>query len=249
MPAHRCHLTIPQYPSDKVVTFMRLIFVCFMLLLLLLPCLTRAETIDTAPLRPSPVRDFLGAHLKVPSFQLSLFSYKPELGGLTDILQSIGVSSVPSELLPMFSVVFEHTPALDSRFEFGYWQMELDMPPPTSANLSTRLIPVSYQLIYRPILLSEFLPIYVGGGIGFLGASFSGSAVDLLEQQGISFDESSSGLTGYALIGAELFQWEYNLALNLELKRILKTVETTGTTPLNLILDGTAIGLGVKMKF
>ena len=47
----------------------------------------------------------------------------------------------------------------------------------------------------------------------------------------------------------KLLQWEYNLALNLELKRILKTVETTGTTPLNLILDGTAIGLGVKMAF
>ena len=73
--------------------------------------------------------------------------------------------------------------------------------------------------------------------------------MDLVEQQGISFNDSSSGLTGYVLIGAELLQWEYNLALNLELKRILKTVETTGTTPLNLILDGTAIGLGVKMAF
>lgn len=227
---------------------MRLILVCFMLLLLL-PCLPRAETVDTPPLRPSPIRDFLGKHLDSPAFQLSLFSYKPELGDLTTILQSVGVSNVPSALLPMFSVVFEHTPELDSRFEFGYWQMELDIPPPTSANLSATLIPVSYQLIYRPVFLSEFLPIYLGGGIGFLGASFSGSAVDLIEQQGISFDDSSSGLTGYVLIGAELFQWEYNLALNLELKRILKTVETTGTTPLNLILDGTAIGLGVKMKF
>ena len=227
---------------------MRLIFVCFMLLLLI-PCLTLADAVDTPSLRPSPVRDFLGKHLDAPSFQVSVFSYKPELGGLTDILQSVGVSSVPSELLPMFSVVFEHTAALDSRFEFGYWQMDLDIPPPTSVNLSATLIPVSYQLIYRPVLLSDFLPIYLGGGIGFLGASFSGSAVDLIEQQGISFDDSSSGLTGYVLIGAELFQWEYNLALNLELKRILKTVETTGTTPLNLILDGTAIGLGVKMAF
>ena len=227
---------------------MRLVFVCFMLLLLI-PCLTPAETVDPPPLRPSPVRDFLGKHLDTPSFQLFLFSYKPELGGLTDILQSVGVSSVPSALLPMFSVVFEHTPELDSRFEFGYWQMDLEIPPPASANLSTTLVPVSYQLIYRPVLLSEFLPIYFGGGIGFLGTSFSGSVVDLIEQQGISFDDGSSGLTGYVLIGAELFQWEYNLALNLELKRILKTVETTGTTPLNLILDGTAIGLGVKMAF
>ena len=227
---------------------MRLVFVCF-LLLLLMPCLTLADVVDPPPLRPSPVRDFLGKHLDAPSFQFSLFSYKPELGGLTDILQSVGVSNVPSALLPMFSVVFEHTAELDSRLEFGYWQMDLDIPPPTSANLSTTLIPISYQLIYRPVLLSEFLPIYLGGGIGFLGASFSGSAVDLIEQQGISFDDSSSGLTGYVLIGAELLQWEYNLALNLELKRILKTVETTGTTPLNLILDGTAIGFGVKMAF
>ena len=227
---------------------MRLVFVCFMLLLLIL-CLTPADAVDNPSLRPSPVRDFLGKHLDSPSFQLSLFSYKPEVGGLADILQSVGVSSVPSALLPTFSVVFAHTPELDSRFEFGYWQMELDIPPPTSANLSTTLIPISYQFIYRPVLLSEFLPIYLGGGIGFLGTSFSGNAVDLLEQQGISFDDSSSGPTGYVIIGAELLQWEYNLALNLELKRILKTVETTGTTPLNLILDGTAIGLGVKMKF
>ncbi|RKU19374.1 hypothetical protein C6503_07910 [Candidatus Poribacteria bacterium] len=219
------------------------------MLLLLMLCLTPADAVDTPPLRPSPIRDFLGKHLDFPSFQLSLFSYKPELGGLTDILQSVGVSNVPSALLPMFSVVFEHTSELDSRFEFGYWQMELDIPPPTSANLSTTLIPISYQLIYRPVFLSEFLPIYFGGGIGFLGASFSGSAVNLIEQQGISFDDSSSGPTGYVLIGAELLQWEYNLALNLELKRILKTVETTGTIPLNLILDGTAIGLGVKMAF
>ena len=228
---------------------MRLIFACFMSLLLLMPCLTVAETVDTPPLRPSPVRDFLKEHFRFPSLQLSLFSYKPELGDLTNILQSVGVSSVPSAVLPMFSVVFEHTPELDSRFEIGYWQMELDIPPPTSANLSTTLIPVSYQLIYRPVLLSEFLPIYLGGGIGFLGADFSGSAVDLIEQQGISFDDSSSGTTGYVLIGTELFQWEPNLVLSLELKRILKTVKTAGAIPLDLILDGTAIGLGVKMRF
>ena len=228
---------------------MRLVFTCFLPLLFLMLCLTPADAVDTSPLRPSPVRDFLSEHLDFPSFQLSLFSYKPELGGLADILQSVGISRVPGALLPMLSVVFEHTPELDSRFEFGYWQMELDIPPPTSANLSTTLMPVSYQLIYRPVLLSEFLPIYFGGGIGFLRTGFSGSAVDLIEQQGISFDNSSAGPTGYVLIGAELIQWEYNLALNIELKRILNTVETTGATPLNLILDGTAIGLGVKMKF
>ena len=227
---------------------MRLVFAGF-LLLLLIPCLTLADTTDVQPLRPSPVREFLAQHLQFPSLQLSLFSYKPELGGLVDILQSVGVSHVPGALLPTFSVVFEHNSELDSRLEFGYWRTELDIPPPISADLSTTLIPISYQFIYRPVLLSEYIPIYFGGGIGFLGASFSGSAVDLIEQQGISFDDGSSGPTGFAFIGTELFQWEHNLSLNFELKRILKTVETTGTTPINVILDGTAIGLGVKMRF
>lgn len=227
---------------------MRLVFAGF-LLLLLIPCLTLADTADVQPLRPSPVRKFLAQHLQFPSFQLSLFSYKPELGGLVDILQSVGVSQIPSAMLPTFSVVFEHSPEFDSRLEIGYWRMKLDIPPPISADLSTTLIPISYQFIYRPVLLSEYLPIYLGGGIGFLGTGFSGSAIDLIEQQGISFDDSSSGPTGYAFIGAELFQWDHNLSLNFELKRILKTVETTGDTPLDLILDGTAVGLGVKMRF
>ena len=227
---------------------MRLASAC-LLLLLLVYCVTLADAAEVSPLRPSPVREFLAEHLQFPSFQLSLFSYKPKLGALTDILQSVGVSQIPGALLPMVSVVFEHSPELDSRFEFGYWQMQLDIPPPTSADLSATLFPVSYQLIYRPALLSEFVPIYLGGGVGFLGTSFGGSAVDLIEQQGVSFDNSSSGPTGYVLVGAELLQWEQNFSLNFELKRILKTIETTGTTPLNLILDGTAIGLGVKMRF
>lgn len=227
---------------------MRLALAC-LLLFLLFHCVTLAEAADVPPLRPSPIRAFLAEYLQSPSFQLSLFTYKPKLGGLTDLLQSVGIEQVPSALLPMFSVVLEHTPELNSRFEFGYWQMQLDIPPPISVELSTTLIPVSYQFIYRPVLLSEFIPIYVGGGVGFLGASFSGSALDLLEQQGISFGDGSSGPTGYVLIGAKLFQWEQNFSLNFELKRILKTIETTGTTPLNLILDGTAIGLGIEMRF
>ena len=226
---------------------MRLVFACC-LFLLLIPCLTLADTTDVQPLRPSPVRDFLAEHLQFPSLQLSLFSYKPELGSLADILQSVGVSRVPGALLPTVSVVFEHSSELASRLEIGYWQMELDIPPPTSANLSTTLIPISYQFIYRPVLLSEYLPIYLGGGIGYLGASFSGSAIDLIEQQGISFDNGSSGPTGYVLVGAELLEWEQTLSLNFEVKRILKTVETTGALPLDLILDGTAIGFGVKMR-
>ena len=151
---------------------MRLIFVCLLSLILLMSCLTSTDAVDTTPLRPSPVRDFLGEHLHFPAFQFSLFSYKPELGDLTDILQSVGVSRIPGELLPTVSVVFEHTPELDSRVEIGYWQMELDIPPPTSANFSATLIPVSYQFIYRPVLLSDFLPIYLGGWCRFFGDEF-----------------------------------------------------------------------------
>ncbi len=227
---------------------MRLAFAC-LFLLFFFHCVTLAGTVDVPPLRPSPVRAFLAEYLQAPSFQLSVFSYKPKLGGLTGVLQSVGIERVPSALLPIVSVAFEHTPVLNSRFELGYWQMQLDIPPPASVELSTTLVPVAYQLIYCPMLLSEVVPIYIGGGVGFLGASFSGSALKLLEQQGINFDGSSSGPTGYVLIGAELFQWEQNFSLNFELKRILKTIETPGTTPLNLILDGTAIGLGIEMRF
>jgi len=228
---------------------MRLILAVFFLMLLM-SSLALAESVDAPPLRPTPVlQTLLKEYIGAPSLQFSLFSYKPELGSLAEILQSVGVSKIPSALLPMFSVVFEHTAELDSRLEIGYWQMELEIPLPTSVTLSTTLVPMSYQFIYHPVFLSEFLPIYLGGGIGFLGASFSGDAVDVVEQQGISFDGSSSGATGYVFIGAELFEWENNLSLNLELKRILKTVETTGALPLDVILDGTAIGLGVKMRF
>ena len=114
---------------------MRSVLACC-LLLLLIPGLTFADTSDVPRFRPAPVRDFLAAHLHPPAFQVSLFSYKPELGSLTDILQSFGVSRIPGELLPTFSVVLEHNRSLDSRFELGYWQMELDIPPPTSAYLS-----------------------------------------------------------------------------------------------------------------
>lgn len=226
---------------------MRLALAC-LLLLLLIPCLAPAETTDVQPLRPSPVRSFLAEHLQFPSLQLSLFSYKPELGGLTDLLQSLGVSELQGASLPTASILFQHSAVLDSRLEIGYWNRDLDILLPTASNLSTTLIPISYQFIYRPVLLSEYLPIYFGGGIGFLGTRFSGSAVDLIEQQGISFDESSSGPTGFIFIGAELLQWKQSLSLNFEVKRILKTVETTGTTPLNLILDGTAVGFGVKFR-
>ncbi len=220
----------------------------YLLIFLLINCPTFADTVDVPVSRPAPIRQFLTQYLQTSSFQLSLFSYKPKLGSLLDVLRSVGVEQIPSKPLPMFSVVFKHALQLDSRFELGYWKMQLDIPPPTSLDFSATFIPVSYQLIYRPILLSEFVPIYLGGGIGFLGTSLSGSALDLIEEQGISFDNSSPGPTGYVFVGAEIFQ-SGGFSLNLELKRILKTIESTGTIPLDLILDGTAIGLTAEMQF
>ncbi len=239
-----------QYP------LIRIIFLFFFLLLLIPSSLFDSSTeaaeaaVPTESGRPEPILlDFLDEHIQSYSVQASIFSYRPELGDLTDILQSVGVSEIPAVLMPMFSIVIEHSSELDSRLEFGYGQMQLDIPPPISANLTTTLIPISYQLIYRPVLLSEFLPLYLGGGLGFLGASFSGSATDLIEQQGISFDDSSSGTTGYVVVGAEVFRWADTISLNFELKRLLKTVETSGSVPLSVVLDGTAIGFGVRMRF
>lgn len=244
----------PQRTTQYTVLRSTLVSFC---ILLLIPSLLIGQSTDSIEPpgenrsgRPKPfLRDILEKHVQFSSIHASIFSYKPELGSLTDVLRSIGVSKIPTSLMPMFAVVIEHSPELDSQLEIGYWQMKLDIPPPTSATLSTTLIPISYQLIYRPKLLSEFLPIYFGWGIGFLGASFSGSAIDLFKQQGILFDGSSFDAAGYVTMGAEVFRWDNSISLNLELKRILKTVETTGTSPVSVILDGTAIGMGVKIRF
>ena len=225
------------------------LFVTFLLVLLVIASVSFAETADVQPVRPAPVRAFFVPYLKTPALQLSLFSYKPSLAGLTDLLQTLGVSQVPGELLTTLSLRFEHTARFASRVALGYWQMDLDVPLPSATRLSATLIPVSYQLLYRPVLLSEYLPIYVGGGIGVLGTRFSGTTVELLEAQGIDFSGSGSGLTGFLLIGADLLAWADRVSLNLEVKRILKTVETTGATPLNLVLDGSAIGVGATFRF
>ncbi len=198
-------------------------------------------------------------HNKTLSLQFSLFSYKPELGSLTQILQSAGVSKSPVAMMPTLSIVLQHIPELDSRLEIGYWRTQFDTPPPNSTSLKATLMPISYQLIYRPVLLYEYLPIYFGAGIGVLRANFDGNVVDLLAEQGIALNDSASTTTGYVIAGLELFQWKAqpgdratignNATISLELKRILKTVETTGTQPLNIILDGTAIGIGVRTQF
>jgi hypothetical protein len=208
---------------------------------------------------PSILNSYFKKHLQTSSLQFSLFSYKPELGDLTNFLQSVGIPKTPVEIMPTLSIVFQHIPELDSRLEIGYWKTQLDAPPPTSTSLTATLMPISYQLIYRPVLLYEYLPIYFGAGIGFLRANFDGNLVDLLEEQGITLNNSASTTTGYVIAGVELFQWKSqsgaratignNASISFELKRILKTVETTGIQPLNIILDGTAIGIGVRSQF
>ena len=208
---------------------------------------------------PSILNSFFKQHLQTSSLQFSLFSYKPELGDLTNILQSVGIPKTPTAMMPTFSIVLQHRPELDSRLEIGYWRTQLDTPPPTSMSLTATLMPISYQLIYRPVLLYQYLPIYFGGGIGFLRANFDGDIVDVLAEQGITLNNNASTTTGYVIVGIELFQWESqlgdrasignNASINFELKRILKTVETTGDQPFNIILDGTAIGVGVSTQF
>lgn len=221
---------------------------------------TLAESSDIPTTKHTPIlNNFLSRHIKSSSFQVSLYSYKPSLQGLVNTLQTFGIDNVPSAIMPTLSVVLTHTPEIDSRFEIGYWNAELKMPPPTAASLTTTLVPVSYQLIYRPVLLHEYLPIYLGVGFGTLRTSFDGNIVDLLSEAGFSLTNTASTHAGYVIFGFELLQWHsqhadpkrigHNASINLELKHILKTIETTGTQPLNIVLDGTAIGLSVSSQF
>lgn len=193
------------------------------------------------------------------SLHFSLYSYKPKLGDLTTILQSVGIPKTPVALMPTFSIVLQHRAEFDSRLEIGYWRTQLETPAPNSLVLTTTLIPISYQFIYRPILLYDYLPMYIGVGVGFLRVNFDGNITDVLAEQGITLGNTASSTTGYVIIGVDLFRWQSqpgaaaaignNASINFELKRILKTVETTGDRPLNIILDGTAIGLGVRTQF
>lgn len=221
-------------------------------------CITHAE--NGQSIRPLPIyHNFLNNYIQDTSIQFSLFSYKPTLGDLNNLLQSVGIQKTPVELMPTVSLVVQHIPQIDSRLEIGYWKTELSTPTPNSMILKTSLLPISYQIIYKPVLLHEYLPVYFGGGIGFINAKFSGSLTEFLEEQGISVGSSASNTIGYVFIGAELFEWKSksgsdtsfgnNASINIELRRILKKIETTGPQPLNIVLDGTAIGLGVRTQF
>ena len=209
--------------------------------------------------RPTIFNDAFSRHIKSSSIQVSLYSFKPSLEGLTNTLQTFGIENVPSAIMPTLSVLLTHTSEIDSRIEIGYWNAELQPPPPSTASLTATLVPLSYQLIYRPVLLHEYLPVYLGVGFGTIRTSFDGNIVDLLTEAGISLKDHNSTITGYVIFGFELLKWHSqnenttrigkNALINLELKHLLKTIETTGTQPLNIVLDGTAIGLTVSSQF
>ncbi len=238
---------------------MRYLFVV-LFLFLLFSNLSIAHPVEEQEASLSPrLQSFFNRHIKTSSLQFAIYSYKPKLGDLNNVLQSVGITKTPVAMMPSLSIVFQHIPELDSRVEIGYWRTELQTPGPNSLSITTTLVPISYQMIYRPVLLYQYLPIYFGAGIGLLSANFDGNMVDLLEEQGIMLSNGGASTTGYVIVGMELFQWKSqsnsrvsignNAAITIELKRILKTFETTGTPPINIILDGTAIGFGVRTQF
>ena len=201
----------------------------------------------------------LGQYIESSSLQFSIYSYKPSLEGLADTLQAFGIQNSPSEFMSTLSIVFKHSTEFDSRLEIGYWQTQLNSPSPAAASLKATLIPISYQLIYRPVLLYNYIPIYFGAGFGTLRANFRGDIVDLLAEGGITLTDDATTTVGYVILGYELLQWKSqqtdrytlgkNASVNIELKHILKTIETTGTQPINIVLDGTAIGMSISSKF
>lgn len=254
-----CYLTemktmvYKRYKHNRYLIYL-LIFICFISLS------TITVDADTQVSKQSVVSNkFWDHNIQSSSLQFALYSYKPQLGELNNFLQNVGVTNAPVALMPTFSAVFQHRPELDSRIEIGYWRTELQTVESNSLSLTTTLVPISYQLLYRPVLLNQYLPIYFGVGIGFLRVRFQGNVVNILAEQGIMLANTTLSSTGYVIVGIELFQWQSqadtpakfgnNTKISIELKRILKTVETTGTIPLNIVLDGTAIGLGVRTQF
>ncbi len=232
-------------------------------IILLFVCLSTG--ISLGETREIPITDsssthmnLLGQYIKSSSLQFSLYAYKPSLEGLTDTLQAFGIQNVPSEFMSTLSLVFNHSYELDSRLEIGYWKTQLDTPL-SATSLKVTLIPFSYQLIYRPVLLYQYIPIYMGAGLGTMRANFRGDIVGLLAEGGVTLTDAATKTVGYVILGFELLQWKShqtnrytlgkNASVNIELKHILKTIETTGTQPLNIVLDGSAIGISISSKF
>ena len=236
------------------------IFIVIVSCFISISILTITDTSDAQEPNPSTnSNNFWEHNIQTSSFQFVVYSYKPQLGDLTNFLQNVGVKNAPVAIMPTLSAVFQHRPEIDSRFEIGYWRTALQTAAPNPLTLTTTLVPFSYQLLYRPVLLNQYLPVYLGAGFGILRANFHGNVVEILGEQGIVLSNRTISATGYVIVGIDLFQWQSktdtlakfgnNAYVSFELKRILKTVETTGTVPLSIVLDGTAIGMGVRTQF
>ena len=193
--------------------------------------------------------DFMRRSVESKSFHLSFFSYKPNLEQLTTLLNSLGVPALDAGLMPVVSVKLKHMPELSSQIAIGYWTNGTALPPPSAADLSATFIPISFNLLYQPLLLSDLLPLYLGGGVGYSHLSVTGSALPLLAAQGVALDNGNSGLTGYAQIGLTYLLLDDQLTLTLEAKRILKTFKGSGAVPFDLDFDGTAVGVGIGLHF
>ena len=193
--------------------------------------------------------DFIRRSVESKSFHLSFFSYKPNLEQLTTLLNSLGVPALDAGLMPVASVKLKHMPELSSQIAIGYWTNGTVLPPPNAADLSATFIPISFNLLYQPLLLSDLLPLYLGGGVGYSHLSVTGSALPLLAAQGVALDNGNSGLTGYVQIGLTYLLLDDRLTLTLEAKRILKTFKGSGAVPFDLDFDGTAVGVGIGLHF
>ena len=192
---------------------------------------------------------FMRRGVESTSLHLSFLSYKPNLEQFTTLLNSLGAPALNAGLMPVASVKLKHTPELSSQIALGYWTNDTALPPPTAADLSATFIPISFSLLYHPVLLYDFLPLYFGGGVGFSHLSVGGSGLVLLAEQGIALDSGNSGLTGNVQLGLTYLLLDDQLTLTLEAKRILKTFKGSGAIPFDLDFDGTAIGVGIGLHF
>ena len=199
--------------------------------------------------RPNLLRGFVSRGVESASFHVSFFSYKPKLEQFTALLNSLGAPALNAGLMPVASVKLKHTSELTSEIALGYWTNDTALPPPIAADLSATFIPTSFNLLYRPVMLYDFLPLYFGGGIGYSYLSVAGSGLILLAEQGIVLDNGNSGLTGHLQIGLMYPLLDDQLTLTFEAKRILKTFKGSGAVPFDLDFDGTAIGVGVGLNF
>ena len=228
-----------------------------LLLIVLIGCFVGNISLESAVVSEMPTEgeqtsllpDFMRRSVESTSFHLSFFSYKPNLEQLTTLLNSLGVPALDAGLMPVVSVKLKHMPELSSQIAIGYWTNGTALPPPNAADLSATFIPISFNLLYQPLLLSDLLPLYLGGGVGYSHLSVTGSALPLLAAQGVALDNGNSGLTGYVQIGLTYLLLDDRLTLTLEAKRILKTFKGSGAVPFDLDFDGTAVGVGIGLHF